>query len=73
MSFDKEEYWKRRNEGKSGVPKPITSHMHIDEEGDKNIGFDINGNMIIKNRKWRRQPTKLPTTDIKPKSKRKKK
>jgi len=72
MTFDKEEYWKRRNEGKSGIPKPVTTKAVLNEEGDKNIGFDINGNIIIKNRAWRRKSTKLPTTMQKKKNKRKK-
>lgn len=84
MTFDKEEYWKRRKntipvldeEGEPKLdddgneirePKPLRGQglypqpvvmPNLDSKAE--ISFDNNGQMIIKNRAYRRRTVKLP-------------
>lgn len=62
MAFDKDKYWKNRKEGKRGqgeLPKP-----QITESGDAERGFDNAGNIIVKNRAFRRRRIRLPGDNL---------
>lgn len=80
MTFDKEEYWKRRNntveeehEDENGKKVKVQVRKPLRGQGDTpkalvlpntdskaQIGFDENGQMVQKNREYRRQSFKLP-------------
>lgn len=59
MAFDKDKYWENRKAGKRGqgtIPKARV----VDTQNDAERGFDNDGNVIIKNRAYRRRKLKLP-------------
>jgi hypothetical protein len=80
MTFDKEEYWKRRHneveveqENEKGKKVKVMVSKPLRGQGDKpivpvkpdpndksEVGFDLNGNMIHKNRAFRRRNVRLP-------------
>lgn len=59
MAFDKDKYWENRKAGKNGtgeLPKPKVQET----ENSAERGFDNEGNIIVKNRAYRRRRIKLP-------------
>ena len=88
MIFDKEEYWKRRNnsvpvlddDGEPAKddkgneikePKPLRGQGEYPQplvmpnpNSKAEIGFDNNGQMIVKNRAFRRRTVKLPDENV---------
>ncbi len=63
MAFDKDKYWKNRKEGKRGqgeLPKPQITPT--DNEAERS--FDNEGNMVIKNRAYRRRRIRLPGDNL---------
>jgi hypothetical protein len=59
MAFDKDKYWENRKAGKRGqgtIPRPKT----VDTDNGAERGFDNDGNIIIKNRAYRRRRIRLP-------------
>lgn len=78
MEFDKEKYWERRHNTKKGESKPLKgqedpSLIIKQTPSEATIGFDNDGNFILKNRQYRRQKYKLPETEAQKRSKPKKK
>lgn len=75
MSFDKNEYWKNRKEGKRGqsVETSVTELADATLPQGANVGFDNDGNMVLRNRAYRRKPMRLPVEKPKLSQKAKKK
>ena len=75
--FDKLKYWKNREEGKRGQGEVKKSPVLPDSNNPAEIGFDEKGQMLVKNRLYRRKKSKLPnqrsyTTKVLNKEERKK-
>ena len=70
MAFDKDKYWENRKAGKAGTGEYIVVPTKPVIPPTANISFDNSGQMVVKNRAFRRQRIKLPTANQK-KSKRK--
>ena len=61
MTFDKDKYWENRKAGKRGqgeLPKAPAPKQSPTDTAER--GFDNNGNMIVKNRAYRRRKIRLP-------------
>lgn len=79
MTFDKDKYWKRRNNketvevdgkktkvskplrGQGDKPKPV---VVPNTDSDVEMGFDDNGRLVAKTRRWRRTHSKLRTKHL---------
>lgn len=59
--FDKEAYWKRREENKRGQGAEDKSIVGI-KSSEVSIGFTNDGTLVAQNRAWRRQKYSLPTS-----------
>lgn len=62
--FNKDEYWKNREAKQRGQGMIIKPKVVENPDSKAEIGFDNNGNMIAKNRAYRRRSIKLPGFNI---------
>ena len=75
MAFNKEEYWKNRQEGKRGQGVDVTVAPAPVVPDTATIGFTEDGHLTIKNRAFRRTNTRISpeSSQLRKKGKRKKK
>lgn len=75
VSFDKQKYWDNRKDGKRGQGVDITVAPAPAVPDSAVIGFSDDGKLIVKNRAFRRQRTKIhsKSSQLRKKGKRKKK
>lgn len=74
MAFDKETYWKNRKDGKRGQGVDVTVAPATIAPDTATVGFTEDGQLTIKNRKFRRTNVRLfpKSSQLRKKGKRKK-
>lgn len=76
MTFDKDKYWENRKAGRNGTYVEPTKVKKVEQDEipkGATLSFDNDGNMVIKNRAYRRQRVRLypKSSQLRKKNKRK--